>query len=57
MEILQERRGKSGIVYCLARKTVEELCEMLCEKGFPATRYHAGLPQAERAANQEDFLF
>lgn len=57
LEILQERRGKSGIVYCLARKTVEELCEMLCEKGFPATRYHAGLPQAERAANQEDFLF
>lgn len=53
LELLQERRGKSGIVYCLARKTVEELCDRLCEQGFPATRYHAGLSQAERAANQE----
>ena len=57
LELLQERRGKSGIVYCLARKTVEELCNRLCEQGFPATRYHAGLSQAERAANQEAFLF
>jgi ATP-dependent DNA helicase RecQ len=57
LELLQERRGKSGIVYCLARKTVEELCDRLCEQGFPATRYHAGLSQAERAANQEAFLF
>ena len=53
LELLQERRGKSGIVYCLARKTVEELCDRLCEQGFPATRYHAGLSQAERAANQD----
>lgn len=30
LELLQERRGKSGIVYCLARKTVEELCDRLC---------------------------
>ena len=53
LELLQERRGKSGIVYCLARKTVEELCDRLCEQGFPATRYHAGLSQAERAANHD----
>ncbi len=57
LSLLQERLGKSGIVYCLARKTVEEVCGWLCAQGFPATRYHAGLSQAERTANQEDFLF
>ncbi|WP_143322453.1 DNA helicase RecQ [Clostridium sp. HBUAS56010] len=46
-----------GIVYCLTRKLVEEVCSRLNADGFSATRYHAGLSDAERRANQEDFIF
>ncbi|MDR0424970.1 MAG: DNA helicase RecQ [Clostridiales Family XIII bacterium] len=49
--------GKSGIVYCATRRAVEEVCAALCAKGHAATRYHAGLSDAERATNQEDFLY
>ncbi|MBQ7322320.1 MAG: DNA helicase RecQ [Clostridia bacterium] len=49
--------GKSGIVYCATRKNVEKVCEVLCESGLPATRYHAGLTDEERQVNQEDFLY
>jgi len=49
--------GKSGIIYCATRKTVEEVCRRLCTSGFAATRYHAGLADTERAVNQEDFLY
>ncbi|MBQ8177236.1 MAG: DNA helicase RecQ [Oscillospiraceae bacterium] len=55
-QILDENEGKSGIVYCITRKTVEEVCEKLCDDGYSATRYHAGLPDEERRANQEDFI-
>lgn len=55
--LLQENAGKSGIVYCSTRKSVEEVCAALCENGYAATRYHAGLSDAERARNQEDFLY
>ncbi len=55
-KILNENNGRSGIVYCITRKTVEEVCEQLCDDGYSATRYHAGLPDAERRANQEDFI-
>ena len=48
---------KCGIVYCLSRKSVEEVCDRLCADGFSATRYHAGLPDMERKANQEDFIY
>ena len=57
LEILQEHRDQSAIVYCSTRKTVEEVCELLCREGFAATRYHAGLSDQERQANQEDFLY
>ncbi|MCR5717464.1 MAG: DNA helicase RecQ [Oscillospiraceae bacterium] len=57
MEILQEHEGESGIVYCLTRKLVEEVTDKLNENGFHARRYHAGLPDAERAQNQDDFLY
>ena len=49
--------GRSGIVYCSTRKAVEEVCTQLCEEGCPATRYHAGLTDAERRKNQDDFIF
>jgi ATP-dependent DNA helicase RecQ len=54
---LEHNRGKSGIVYCATRKAVEEVCETLCQKGFSAVRYHAGLDDTERRKNQDDFLF
>ena len=57
LRLLSQRRDKSGIVYCSTRKKVETVCELLRDKGYAATRYHAGLEEAERAANQEDFLY
>jgi ATP-dependent DNA helicase RecQ len=57
VELVRERRGKSGIVYCSTRKKVEEICDLLNEKGFNATRYHAGLTDTERMKNQEDFVY
>ena len=56
-QLLRENDGKSGIVYCSTRKAVEEVCDALRENGFPATRYHAGLSDTERAQNQDDFLY
>lgn len=57
LQLLEERQGKSGIVYCLTRRAVEEVEELLRDKGIAATRYHAGLSEAERRKNQEDFIF
>ncbi len=49
--------GDAGIIYCLTRKNVEEVCEKLAGEGFPVTRYHAGLSDEERKGNQEDFIY
>ena len=57
IELVQQRRDKSGIVYCSTRKNVEEVCQRLQEAGIRATRYHAGLSDRERQENQEDFLY
>ena len=57
LTLLQERQGKSGIVYCATRATVERVCDALIQRGIPATRYHAGLDEQERRENQEDFQF
>ena len=57
MNYLRQHRDRSGIVYCATRKTVEQLCEKLRAAGFAATRYHAGLDDAERRENQEDFAY
>ena len=54
---IREHPSSSGIVYCLTRKTVEEVCDRLNEDGIIATRYHAGLSDEERKLNQEDFIF
>ena len=54
---IEEHSGESGIVYCLTRKQVEEVCGHLIRDGFPATRYHAGLSDEERRKNQEDFIY
>ncbi|MDR1894915.1 MAG: RecQ family ATP-dependent DNA helicase, partial [Spirochaetales bacterium] len=55
-ECLTARRGKSGIIYCSTRKTVEELCGALKARGLRATRYHGGLDDRERRENQNDFI-
>ena len=57
LELIKERKDKSGIVYCATRKAVEEVCVLLNDNGFSATRYHAGLSETERKENQEDFLY
>ena len=54
---LETHPGDSGIIYCLTRKQVEEVCERLRADGFSVTRYHAGLSDDERRRNQEDFLY
>lgn len=56
-EYVQEHKEESGIIYCLTRKLVEEVCERLIKDGFLATRYHAGLSDNERRNNQDDFIY
>ena len=57
VELLKNYPDKCGIVYCLSRKNVEEVCEKLNNDGFSASRYHAGLSPEERKQNQEDFIY
>ncbi|MCC8029713.1 MAG: DNA helicase RecQ [Lachnospiraceae bacterium] len=56
-EVIRGHEQECGIIYCLTRKLVEEVCERLVREGYPATRYHAGLSDDERHHNQEDFLY
>ena len=51
-----QNKGKSGIIYCLSRRRVEELAEMLRANNIPARAYHAGMESADRAQTQDDFL-
>lgn len=53
---IKSKPGKSGIVYCLSRKKVEELAELLQVNGINALPYHAGLDANTRAKNQDMFL-
>ena len=56
VKFIRAREGKSGIVYCLSRKKVEELAESLQVNGIKALPYHAGLEASVRAKNQDMFL-
>jgi len=56
LRFLENRRDESGIVYALSRKRVEEIATKLSAQGLDAAAYHAGLPAAQRARVQEDFL-
>ncbi len=56
IKFIKSNNGKSGIVYCLARKSVEELTEALKVNGINALPYHAGLDSKTRARNQDMFL-
>lgn len=57
LELLKDRQGRSGIVYCATRKDTESVCEELQNRGFQASRYHAGLTDEERRSNQDDFVY
>lgn len=56
IRFIKQNEGKSGIVYCLSRKKVEELTELLIANGIRALAYHAGMDAQTRARNQDDFL-
>lgn len=55
MRILRTHYGESGIIYCITRKLVEEVYEMLAERGLEVSRYHAGMMDDERRRSQEEF--
>ena len=56
IKFIRQNPGKSGIVYCLSRKTVEELAAVLKANEIKAAPYHAGLDSATRSQTQDDFL-
>ncbi|MBO7594056.1 MAG: DNA helicase RecQ [Salinivirgaceae bacterium] len=56
IKYIKNNPGKSGIIYCLSRKKVEELAETLVVNGIKAAPYHAGLESSVRSANQDKFL-
>ena len=56
IRFIKQNPGKSGIIYCLSRKKVEELAELLNINGIKALPYHAGLDARTRAENQDKFL-
>ncbi len=56
IRFIKQNEGKSGIVYCLSRKKVEEIAETLQVNGIKALAYHAGMDAATRSGNQDKFL-
>ena len=56
IEFIEDRPDESGIIYCLSRKTTEELAQKLAQKGIKAKAYHAGLESSLRAKTQDDFI-
>jgi ATP-dependent DNA helicase RecQ len=56
LDFLDQRKDDSGIIYCLSRKSTEELAADLKSEGYSAEAYHAGMDHADKARNQEAFL-
>ena len=56
IKFIKDNPGKSGIIYCLSRKKVEEIAQLLTVNGIKALPYHAGMDAATRAHNQDAFL-
>lgn len=56
IRFIKQRKGKSGVIYCLSRKKVEEIAELLQVNGISAVPYHAGLDAKTRARHQDMFL-
>ena len=57
LAILQERRGRSGIIYCATRRNVDSVCDLLRQQGYAAARYHAGMADTDRHQAQDDFQY
>ena len=57
LSLVSKRRGECGIVYCATRSAVDSVCELLCENGYSASKYHAGLEDDVRRESQEDFIY
>ncbi|MBO5031951.1 MAG: RecQ family ATP-dependent DNA helicase [Lachnospiraceae bacterium] len=56
-KLLREHYDESGIIYCITRKLVEEVYDLLSERGLEVSKYHAGLSDEERRRNQEEFTY
>ena len=56
IKFIKDNKGKSGIIYCLSRKKVEEIAELLTVNGIKAAPYHAGLEASVRNRHQDQFL-
>jgi len=54
--VIDRHRDESGIIYCIRRADVEEICESLCADGLKAVPYHAGLADDRRRRSQDDFV-
>ncbi len=57
VQIIRQKAGQAGIVYCATRKGVEQLWQQLNRQGISASRYHAGMADEDRKASQEDFQY
>ena len=56
IDFISTHKGQAGIIYCLSRKSTEELAEKLVKVGYKAKAYHAGMEAQQRSQTQEDFL-
>lgn len=57
LKYIKEHKNKSGIIYCLTRKLTDDVCDKLVKEGYRTVKYHAGLSDAQRSKNQDDFLY
>lgn len=57
LDYLDKNRELAGVIYCATRKEVDQLFELLIQKGLKVARYHAGLDDEERSKAQEDFIY
>jgi len=54
--VLDRHKGESGIIYCIRRVDVDEMCAVLTEKGYSVAPYHAGMPAEDRKESQDSFI-
>ncbi len=57
LDYLENHKNSSGIIYCLSRKNVDGLYEILKEKGYSVSKYHGGMSDSARVKNQNDYVF
>jgi len=56
IQIIEKHKNEAGIIYCIRRKDVDDLTNLLTKRGISCLAYHAGMSNAERSANQESFM-